>query len=500
MPVRNLQKTSQTRLFLIDGRANPASRPSYQALARALGLSWPQGDITPIRVPDPAQYGKFITVDKIKGQQGLPTISIESRLTRDLSALLQLVRGGCAFDFQLHSGACEDPRDFNGGWEKVYILEAASATSYDTAEFGALDADQEAIINETVPLTGEDWYEVKRIVGSELGAAQIVQQVVDITICDSRQCGECGITSNGCEKIFAVTMSAGGSPGLPAEVIFSSDGGATIEDTTVTTLAANQDPTGLACVGIYLVVISNESESLHYAPLADILDGTETWVEVTTGFVAAKGPNAIFSQGSTFTWMVGDGGYIYFSSDITSGVEVQSAGAQSVQNLNAIHGADEFNLVAVGDSNIVIFTNNGGESWAAVTGPAVGDNLTCVWVKSATVWLIGTDAGELFYTQDGGATWTAKAFSGSGAGVVRDISFSTPTIGYMSHDTAAPAGRIFRTIDGGFSWYILPEAAGLSIPTNDQITAIMACSENPNLVFGAGLAGNAVDGIIVKVA
>lgn len=104
MATRNIQKTSQTRLFLIEDRANPDNRPLYQSLARALGLSWAQGDITPIRVPDPAQYGKFITVDNIKGQQGLPTISIESRMTRDLSELLKLTRKGCAFDIQLHAG------------------------------------------------------------------------------------------------------------------------------------------------------------------------------------------------------------------------------------------------------------------------------------------------------------------------------------------------------------------------------------------------------------
>lgn len=499
MAVRNLQKTSQTRLFTIEDRANPANRPLYQSLARALGLSWAQGDRTPIRVPDPTQYGKFITVDSIKGQTGLPTISIEARLTRDLSSLLALVRKGCALDMQLHAGACEDPRDFNGGWEKVYVLENAEPTSYDTGEFGALDADQEAIVNETIPLAGEDWYEIKRLVASEIAASQVVQEVVGVTICDSRTCGECGIPSNGCEKIFAVTLSAGGSPGLSAEVLYSGDGGATFGETNVSTLAANEDPTDVSCSGIYLVVISNDSESLHYAPLADILAGTETWSEVTTGFVATKGPNAMFTQGSTFNWLVGDGGYIYFSSDITSGVEVQSAGAQSVQNLNAIHGSDEFNLVAVGDSNVVLFSNDGGENWGSVTGPAVGVDLTSVFVKSDKIWIIGSAGGRMYYTQDGGATFTEKAFSGNGSGTVHDIKFATPTVGYMAHATAT-AGRVFRTIDGGFSWYILPEAAGLSIPANDRIVALAACSENPNLVFGAGLGDNATDGILIKIA
>lgn len=496
---RNLQRSSQTRLFTIEDRANPGNAPVYQALARALGISWAQGNITPIRIPDPAQYGSFLTVDRIKGQRELPTISIEGRLTRELSDFLALSRKGCPFDVQIHAGACEDPRDFNGGWEKIYILEGAEISNYQTGDLGALDGDQEIIVNETIPLSGLDYYELKRVQASEIAGTEIVQQVVDVIICDSRQCGACGITSNGCEKIFAVTKSHGGSPGLPAKVIYSPNGGGIIGSTTITTLLATEDPTGVACVGTVLAVISNESLSIHYATLANILTANEVWAEVATGFVVAKGPNAIFSLGRTLTWIVGDGGYIYFSSDITGGVTVQSAGSLSVQNLNAIHGVDELNLVAVGASNVVLVTEDGGAVWTSITGPSVGVSLTSVFMKTDLIWFIGTAGGKLFYTKDGGLTWTEKTFSGSGAGSVYDITFPTPTVGYMAHSTAAPAGRILRSIDGGQSWYILPEQAGYSVPTNTGIRALAACGEDPNIAFGGGIAANATDGMLVKI-
>lgn len=495
-----LQKTSQTRLFSIEDRANPSSTPHYQALARALGLSWPQGDITLIRVPDPAQYGRFVTVDRIKGVQGSPTVSIESRLTRELSEFLALVRKGCALDIQLHAGACEDPRDFNGGWEKVYVLEGAEATSYDTGELGALDSDQEAVVNETIPLSGLDWYELKRLLVGEIGSTEIVQKIVDVVVCDSRQCGECGVPSDGCQVIFAVTLSAGGSPGLAAEVIFSRDGGSSVDDTLITTLGANEDPNALSCVGINLVVISEDDEALHYAPIIDILNGVETWARVSSGFVSTKGPLGIFSLSSVFTWIVAEGGYIYFSSDITSGVEVQSDGGATVQNLNAIHGIDELNLVAVGASNTVLVTTDGGASWAAVTGPAGGVTFNTVWMKSKNVWVIGGADGNLYYTRDAGDNWSTKAFPGSGSGSVTRISFATPTVGYMTHNTSAPVGRILRTINGGFSWYVAPEAAGFSTPDNDGLFSIVGCSENPNLAFAGGLGANAADGILLRAS
>ena len=498
---RKLQRTAQSRVFTIANRAGPANTPVYQALARALAPSWAQGDDTPVRIPNPDQYDSFIVIDRITGAQGLPTLSLEFRMTRDLSDVLALTRMGCPFDVQVHSGACRNPSDFNEGWldGKIIVLEAAKITNYESNELGALDSDQNAVINETIALSGLDYYEIVSVGAAEVAAAEIVQRIVDVAICDSKTCGECGIASNGCQKVFAVTLSAGGSPGLPAEVIFSEDGGQTFGDTNVTTLAANEDPSAVGCVGTNLVVTSEDSESAHYAPIADILLGVETWVEVSTGFVSGKGPRNMFSISRTFTWIVGAGGYIYFTDDITAGVEVQTAGSVTVQDLNAIHGWDIFNLVAVGASNAVLVTDNGGQTWTAVVGPAVGVALNTVWMRSPSEWFVGAADGNLYYTRDSGSTWTTKPFPGSGTGSVNDISFSGNTVGYLAHTTTAPAGRVLRTIDGGHSWYVAPEG-NLNMPDNDSIVALATCDEDKNLAYGGGLAANATDGFMVKVA
>lgn len=496
-------KTGQSRVFTIEDRAGPAHAPAFQGLARAGSVSWPQGDITPVRVPSTEAYNEFIVVDEIVGVQGFPSMPVEFRKTLELSEVLKLIRKRCALDVQVHVGACQNPSDFNGGWDVVIVLENARGTDYGTGDLGALDADQQAPVIETVPFTGRDYYEVKKVRGSELGAAEIVQEVVAVAICDSRSCGTCGSASDGCQKVFALTLTVGVSPGLAAELIYSSDGGATLGQTNIDTLAGNQDPNDMACVGPYLCVVSEDSESLHYALTADVLDGTESWSEVTTGFVAAKGPLAIFSLGQTFTWIVGEAGYIYFSDDITAGVTVQDAGVQSIQNLNDIHGFDNLNLVAVGASNAVVVTANGGDTWTAVTGPDVGVVLNTVWMKSKLEWFVGTAGGKLWYTSDGGGTWTQKRFSNDGAGVVRKVFFSTPTIGWMSHDytpAGGVTGRILRTIDGGFSWYVIPEERGLSLPTNDRINDLVGCGSDPNLIFGGGLNANGTDGILVKAA
>lgn len=490
---------SFSRVFLQEYSAGPANEPAYQGLWKAGAVAWPQGDITRIRLPDPNRYDAFYTGGKIRGEQGVPSVTVMARYTRDRSDLLRMAKNGCEHDLQIHMGLCQNPQDFNGGWDKILVLTKAVITNYSTDDLGALMDSERSMVTEEVPFSGEDMFEIIKLGLAEQAASQAVQEVVDIAICDEISCGLCGIPSDGCQRVFALTMSAGGSPGLPAEIIFTDNGGATWDDTNISTLAANEDPDALTCVGVNLVVVSTESNSLHYAPVNDILKSTEVWTEVTTGFVVGGEPRDIFSLGPTQTWIVGAGGYIYFVEDVTNRVNVQTAGSVTTNPLNAIHGVNALNLVAVGNTNTVLVTDNGGQTWASITGPAVGVNLNTVWMRSETEWFIGTNGGRLYYTRDSGTSWTEKTFSGSGSGVVRDIQFSNSVVGYMTHDTTTPRGRVFRTIDGGYSWYALPEAGLGTMPVNDRLNAVAVC-DDPNVFFAGGLADNAIDGFIVKGA
>lgn len=493
-----LQRTPFSRVFTIENRAGPANVPVYEGLSRAMGISFPQGDVTPVYNPSESQYGKFDVVDKIRGARGLPTLPIQFRMERDLSEVLEKVNRECDWDIQIHFGDCQDPTDFNE-FNGILVLEAAASTSYDTSELGALDSSQDAVIEENVPFTGEFLYIVRPVNPEELAATEVTDEIIDIVICDAVTCGACGLPRDGCQRVFALTTGTAGSPGLAAELLFTSDGGATWGETDITTLGLGVAPSAMTCVGTNLVVVSNASDSLHYAPIVDILNGVEVWTEVTAGFVAAGSPNAIFSLSRTQTWIVGDGGYVYFSDDITVGVTVQTAGTVTAQDFNAIHGIGKNDLLAVGAANALVVTSNGGETWSLVVGPAVGVALNTVWMRSELEWFIGDAGGDLWYTRDGGTNWTQKAFAGDGAGQVRHITFATPTVGYMAHDTAAPLGRILRTVDGGYSWIVQPPS-GLTFPVNDQINKIAACRDNVNIAFGGGLGDNAADGFIVKLA
>lgn len=500
MATRRIVRTDRTRVWITDGSAGFARAPVYMDAMKAGAPRWPASEPTTQEAPDPDSLGSFVDIDSIPGAKQRAQVPLTNLFPAGFSLLHDIRERECELDVQVHIGTCEDPRDFNGGWAsgKVLAWENGLVTEYSGSELGALQSSERASATEQATVSSPKQRQYLPMTFAVQAGTEITVEGIDVAVCDHPSCGgSCGTSSDGCQKVFVVTTNGGGSPAGPATVVFTADGGSTWASSSVDSMDSGDAPDAIACVGTNLVVASQASLSLHYAPIADIIAGIETWTEVTEGF-DTNGPRDIFSLGSSLTWLVAAAGYIYFSEDITSGVEVQDAGNATVQNLNAIHGIDAENLVAVGASNAVVYTTNGGTSWNAVTGPAPGVALNTVVVKSAVEWGVGTANGKLYYTTDSGLTWTEKAFPGSGTAgsQVRDIAFSTPTVGYMVHDLTTPRARVLRTINGGFSWYLAPEGTA-SLPLMDRINAIAVCN-NPNRVFGTGLADDGTDGVILK--
>lgn len=491
-----IAKTANTRVFIIDGRARPDHAPVYHSCIRMMGLTQGYGDIERIECPDPYNYGKFIEKAQIRGATERPTTSLEGRYPQDaLSTLMTLARKGCAFDAQLHFGACQDPSSFNE-YDKALLFEDASLTSYNTDDLGALASGDNAGINETGDLSGADAYEVVPLSVTNKTPVLVVNEVLDVVICDNISCGDCETQSDGCEKIYGITVYAGGSPDTKADFVYSIDGGNNWFVHDIDSLTS-ENPSAVDCLGDYVVVVSNDSGSLHYA-LKSEMDGITdpTWTEVTTGFVTGGEPNDIWSTGS-YAFIVGDGGYVYGSSDATSGVDVLDAGVAETDNLLCVHGTSASFAIAGGQNGALIFSADG-ELWgASPTSPVgVGTSILTCWAKTSSEWFVGCSNGRLYYTLNQGVTWTEKAFPGSGAGVVYDIVFSSDSVGYLAHASATPRGRILRSIDGGYSWKLIPEKTG-TMPANDRFNALAYCTDDVNLVVGVGLADDATDGFIV---
>jgi hypothetical protein len=489
-------QTGLTRVWIIEGRARGDHRPSYQTCMRMGGVTWGQGGATRIEQPSSKKYDEFDEVGKVKGGKERPTTSLVGLFAMDVqSEILRLVRKGCSVDVQLHMGDCTDPT-VASKYKKIMIFEDVDFSNYSTDDLGALASGDRKQINETGELSARDLYEIVPMSFAERAGTLVTNEVLDVSICDSLSCGECTSESDGCQKILAITKGAGGSPGTPPDLLYTLNGGSSWFAHDIDTIATAVDPSGVACMGLYAVVICAGECSLNYTLLSE-LDGVTdpSWTEVTTGFVAGGCPRAVKSVGN-YMFIVGNGGYIYGTADPTAGVSVLDAGQATADTLLAVDALNESFAVAVGGNSSIVKTEDG-STWSKVGGPTgVAINYNCVAVKSETEWWIGTSTGRLYYTLNGGSTWTEKSFSGSGAGVVYDIVFASASVAYLSHSTAAPRGRILRSNDGGYSWFVLPENVG-SLPLSDRVNALAACPFDVNHVVGVGLADNGSDGYIV---
>jgi photosystem II stability/assembly factor-like uncharacterized protein len=186
---------------------------------------------------------------------------------------------------------------------------------------------------------------------------------------------------------------------------------------------------------------------------------------------------------------------VYGTADATVGVTVLDAGVATTEDLLAVHALNDDFAVAVGANGAIVATENQ-TVWRLIDPPTgISDDFLCVWVKNKNEWWIGSDAGNVYYTLDGGATWTAKALPVT-LSAVYDLAFATESVAYLSGQTATPAGRFLRSYNGGYDWVVLPEGAA-ALPASDNVAALAACVHDANFAVGVGLADDAADGVFM---
>jgi hypothetical protein len=497
----DILKVGSGRVWTIKFRAGPSNEPIYHQQGAATGADWGQGDVTNIEEPSDTSYNQWNVIDSFQASPDRATLTVTLYETTERSAILELIRLRCAFDVQIHQGNCEDPRDFDYGWQKVKVFEDARATGYTPSDMGGLEGESQESVTEEMPISARDIYDILRVGYRQVAASQVGEEVIAVDVCDLVTCGECeGTGSDGCQKVFAVTNAGTGSPGVKPQVIITKDqfGPLAIIERWVTTFAIGENATDGVCVGTYFVVLQSAPTTggIHYAPAQDMIDQVETWAEVTTGLVTGKGPKKIWNYSPLTSFIAGLGGYMYLMKNPADGVTVLDAGVATAQDLNAIDGWDNENVAAVGQANAFIYTTDG-STFAAGTGPTGPTNNTAVaYRRKKEIW-VGGDDGKAYVTTDYGEHWTTKNLPGSPTRVDK-IVWASDSVGYIAIRTSAPIAKILRTINGGYTWYVTPESSSQSLPTFDYVNDIAVCEKEVNKLFIGGLADNAADGMLIK--
>ena len=268
-------------------------------------------------------------------------------------------------------------------------------------------------------------------------------------------------------------------------------------------LGGTADPTGIAVVGNFLIVLDTAGNGYYYAEINPLTGVPGTWTQVTSGFVASKAPNDIYVAGASEVYFAGDGGYIYKATDITAGVTAINAASATTADLQRIHGVDE-TIVAVGESGAIVVSTNRGATFATATTTPTSATVRAVWVLDAYRWWIGTSGGKVYYTLAAGASWVEQTFSG--AVVIDDIVFATDEVGYVAARTATPAARLHTTYNGGANWSSSATTGNpriLNFPTFSRANRIAVPTDVPNVtaannVVLGGLSAGGTDGVIFQ--
>lgn len=477
----------QTRVFIQEDGINPAASYNYYG---CLSLDSPSQDLgtpDPVYCPSPSQRNRWDIIDDVPKTPALGTVDFTQHAAKFLSdAWMSIKDRGCKFNFQVVASSCSRPDQFDQ-WDAKLIFMGGRLNNLKLSMFNPLTGDDNAPVDFTGTISYQDWKVVQAIKFSERADTTVVAEVLDGFYYDVAQCGECGTPSDGCNNIYLLTAANSGSPGLSSQIVYSLDKGRTWAAVDIPSLGGLSGSQAGA-MGSNLVVISQASGSHHYSSFANINAGTVNWTAVT-GYVSTKGPRALWVKSSYQAFIAAAGGYIYSLASASATPTVLTDGSVTTQQLNAIHGSG-LTVVAVGNSNAVLYSANNGSSFSLVTGPTVGVNLTAVWVVSTSIWLVGTGNGKLYYTLNAGATWTQIGL-GSGVTVINDIYFENSVVGYLAAEVNG-AAQVFRTTDSGNTWQNTAPAIS-SIPTAVRCNFVFSCGVNQVLTGGRKTVGG--DGI-----
>lgn len=460
-----------------------------------------RGGTDPIRVHDPYRRGGYKNIGSTVSAPDFDSGSIEFMIKH---GGISWIAGDltCPNNFYEAAGVCKNPADLQMGWSDYVRVYSYGQANERTTTGNTSFEDDEGNMHE-VEFTYEGGvYEIGGLGFGEQGAAQVEREVVDLVYGGSTDCGNCGAADDGTQRIYAVTKSSGsGSPGTPAEVVYTTNGGSTWSNVNITGLGAAVDPTGIAVVGNFLVVLDTAGNGYYYAELNTLTGAPGAWTNVTTGFVAASQPNDIYVASPSEVYFAGQGGYVYKSTDITAGVTALNAGAATTTDLIRIHGADE-TIVAVGESGVIIISTNRGVTFATATTTPTSATIRALAVMDQFRFWIGTSGGKVYYTLNQGAIWTEQTFSG--ATVIDDIVFATDEVGYVAARTSAPAARLFSTFTAGYAWSSSATAGNpriLNFPTFNYANRLAVPTNVPNVTAAnnvalGGLSGGGTDGVI----
>jgi len=476
-------KTSNGAIFV--QTLGPNTKSDFVGCADADALTEPGGDINElIRCFNPSGSGWQVKTSTVNPPDPVTT-SISTYVEGIQNALERMIGrdGNTLFIHQRDQGRA----DTFGNYIRSWVLGGVRIGERGASDLVNKSDDNPSMmsfgISALPPVYRIFQKTVSRKSTSEAGA------ITDIHFCGSGvDLGKTGFAS--CANVAAATP----------DVLYTNDYGVTWTATAADPFAVSEKIAAITCFQVgrattRVVVALGTTRAGGPMAIAYSDDLGVTWTSVNVGSTNAQfgqNHNSLFAYDPYNIWVVAGAGYIYKSIDSGATWTTQDAGITTTSNLHAVHFATDKVGAVVGAAGAVAVTQDGGASWTLKTAPA-STILNTVWVLDSNRMWVGGQNGLLYYTTDGGTTWNARSFTGSGVGQVRNIAFipGSDLIGMLTVNNASPVGNILTTIDGGYTWETW------TVPANSGLNGGFAVDENNFWVVGEINSGT---GVILKVA
>lgn len=423
----------------------------------------PQGDRTPVYCADPLNSGQFQISGFVRGDPAAGTYTLEKPLASTWNVLLEVL---CDFQGRIN-WVCRGNRMNPSNYEVAVVMVGSEFSSKGIANPVRTPEGTMARVN----TNGN----VEFLTPIVLYRLNISQHTLSNTAdgngiffmpyrCEDR-CGPArGLLEHG--------LIGCDNPSYPG-YLYDSDVKKTVDGSSWAAVATDPYAYGGGTKGIQIfeTIDSQKYVTFRYsqvpgfpAECAISTDGGDTWANVPIGAVNNQAVLGVgMCQAAMFVACTG--GYIYSSIDQGTSWTVESAGALTTEDLRDVRFYNDRQGYIVGDNNVFLYTQDGGNTWYAGTGPAAGVDLLSVAVNRKGFVFVSTNDGRVFYSEDEGDTWTVRV--NMGAGSIPWIRFDDAAryIGGFVHNPASGRAYLYRSENGGASWWQIagmPNNSGLN--------------------------------------
>lgn len=229
---------------------------------------------------------------------------------------------------------------------------------------------------------------------------------------------------------------------------------------------------------------------------AGLTSGQGTWerIEVPT----RQFLRSVFFTDSLYGWVAGDSGTMIHTRNGGKSWSIQNT--RNRYDLSALFFLDRqngwascLNYTDPPFGTILLKTGDGGENWIPIKYPDENIFITCMLFRDSLNGWMGGKPHAIVSTRDGGKSWNQAHVDTSILAFfpVLSIEFYDDKYGYASGGMFDIAGVIWRTHDGGSTWYAIDaqdapadEVHGLHL--FDSIR-VMGAGGDPDFGYGVGM-------------